>query len=200
MHTGSLSASDVVSHTLPASHAVQRRSHGPALPPPSGSQGISNTWVGGYIERHAYSVARRGASLSERHIMQVAQEQARHNFNQYYNPDIFVNRKVFPVLEEIGWAYRMLYITKQDSARFLRERNAEPYESIEFGVVQTYDRKKGYGFVDCIFPPTPDHKDRLFVYHENVQVAQGGFRYLVDGARISFVRRTDSKSIECKPS
>lgn len=47
-------------------------------------------------------------------------------------------------------------------------------EFIEFGVVQKYNRNKGFGFIDCVFVDrtkvnTAGYKERLFVYHHEIE-------------------------------
>jgi cold shock CspA family protein len=135
-------------------------------------------------------------------------------------------------MKEVAWAfmeYALLYnplhaqstggVPGAALAKVLAARGASPKELIEFGVVQKYNRNKGFGFIDCVFLDPhgvnasnghgnghghgskgnshgqgnkgKQQKDRLFVYHHEIESADGGFRYLEEGTRVSFIRRVD---------
>ncbi|CAD7957317.1 unnamed protein product [Amoebophrya sp. A25] len=61
----------------------------------------------------------------------------------------------------------------------------------ETGVVESYDKQKGFGFIISDNPPEGDPA-KVFVYHTHVKTV-GGFRYLKEGAEVSFLRGYDKE-------
>ncbi|CAD7926325.1 unnamed protein product [Amoebophrya sp. A120] len=61
----------------------------------------------------------------------------------------------------------------------------------ETGKVESYDKQKGFGFIISDNPPE-GAPAKVFVYHSHIKTT-GGFRYLKEGAEVSFLRGQDKE-------